>query len=242
MKAAMESRDGTTFTALPHVVLDSPGWQRASHVARAFLLEMAAQLFRSGTEGGLPNGGLMVDRKRLAQRGWRSVSVITGAVRDLVACGLLVQTRKGGRNVPELFAVTWHGLACAADSYQLDIDRSAWDAAHRGSYMRPMKSIEAEQTARTAKATAARRAAAAARKNAVAGPSHDGQKSFTGPSDGQDRAAVGPSDGQSPLLTEHSLGPSNGHSLDHRHLGATGRLIESFERHSAKAASECTTT
>lgn len=215
---AREDRDGDSHITLPHVLLDSEGWRRASHTALAMLPLIAYPLFRRGQNGGLPNGGLLIDYQRLARHGWTSKEVITSALKDLIECGLLCETRKGGKHRPSLYGVTWLGLGIDPRRYvDLDIDPSTWDKVHRGSYRNPVKAIRPPQTDRTAKATAARRANAVARRG-FAAPSDDrkegrlDRRTVAGPS------AIGPSDG--PVDCKGSVGavPSNGTSLEHCHL------------------------
>jgi len=100
-----KARDGLRFVALPHVVLQSPGWRQAGHVARSLLVDVASQY------DGKNNGRLVACAKFLKPLGWSSHDVVTRALRELVACGLLVETRKGARpNRAAWFAITWYAL------------------------------------------------------------------------------------------------------------------------------------
>lgn len=207
-------RDGDLFLALPGVVLDSPGWRRADHESRSLLIDLASPMHRKGTDGGLPNGGLMADRERLAGLGWRSVDTIRRAIEDLEACGLLVKTRQGGKRMPSLYAVTWADLATPPERYALDIDRAKWGTQYRGAYRTPTKPESAPQVSRTAAATAARRAAAVLRKNASTGPSDGQHPPGFGPSHGHQTSSYGPSDGLVSGGRPHFRGPSHGRSLE----------------------------
>lgn len=127
-KGGADKRDGTRFVLLPLVVLESPGYRLASHPARALLIDIAMQY------SGHNNGKLTACAKYLNPRGWRSNDTIVRARRELLDCGLLIETRKGGRpNKAAWFALSWLDL----DQGQgLDIDPKHF---RRGSYMRPDK-------------------------------------------------------------------------------------------------------
>lgn len=216
-------RDGNFFVALPIVVIDSPGYRRAGKTSRALLVDMASQLFRPGDSGGLPNGGLMVGSRFMKRFDWPSKSTLARCLEDLQRCGLIVVTRRGGKRVAGLYAVTWKGLDTDMRKYpDLDIDARAWASAHRGAYTRPEKPAVAPQVARTAAATAARRAsagAAAVRTDKNRGPS-DGQKVATfAPSDGAVDAATRPADGPATRFSATLVGPSDGPSIERHHLG-----------------------
>ena len=123
------ARDGGQFLALPRVVLDSPGWLQAGHTARSLLIDMACQYT------GRNNGRLVATVDLLGARGWKSPGVLGQARRELLACGLLVEVRKGG--FPNLAA--WHALSWL-DLNQtdgLDINPRFYESHYRRSYLRP---------------------------------------------------------------------------------------------------------
>ena len=102
-------RDGSGFVALPKVVLTSSGYRAASHTSRSLLVDIASQY--TGTN----NGRLVACDKALKPLGWKSHDTITRAVRDLVDCGLLFETRKGMRpNKAAWYALTFQSLDAAA--------------------------------------------------------------------------------------------------------------------------------
>ncbi|WP_128000191.1 hypothetical protein [Piscinibacter defluvii] len=219
IKAAQEGRDGKTHVPLPHVVLDSPGWRRASPQARALLLDFVAPLFRGGggSEPGRPNGGLMIEwEQRLVPRGWKSKSVVGKCVRELVACGLLCLTRQGARRRPGLYAATWLALGTGGD-YQLEIDPLLWDRVHRGAYMRPNKPVALPKVDRTAKARAAR-AAKHPRKNDSLGLSNSAKSHGYGLSDSQPHVSNGLSGSPKGATKHPPSGLSDSRSLEHCHL------------------------
>ncbi len=216
-KKAKAARVAGRHLALPHDVLDSVGFRRATVEARSMLLDIAGQLFRRGDEGGLPNGGLMADRDRLHSLGWTSASTIAKALRDLVACGLLIVTRQGGKNRPTLYGVPWQGLEAIKQNYVLEIDRAKW-AIHRDAYHRPDKPERAPQFDRTAAAREKRKANAAARRNATPCLSDIGEGRLTGLSDSVAVAPVGLSDSLIAHKRGVAIGLPDRQSLEHCHL------------------------
>ena len=128
-KAGRDKRDGGQFIALPLVVLDSPGYRLASYPARAMLVDIAMQY------SGGNNGKLTACAKYLHPKGWNSNATIHRAVRDLIDCRLLIETRKGARpNRAAWFALSWLALD---QTSAIDIDPGLY---RTGGYMRPDKS------------------------------------------------------------------------------------------------------
>ncbi len=96
------SRDAGGFVALPWSVLDSPAYLRLSHPAKALLLEVARQYH------GDDNGRMLLTRKHLAARGWRSEDVVSRAKHELLEAGFIFETCKGGRPArASWYAATW---------------------------------------------------------------------------------------------------------------------------------------
>ncbi len=217
-KKAKAARVAGRHLALPHDVLDSLGFRRATVEARSMLLDIAGQLFRRGDEGGLPNGGLMADRDRLHILGWTSASTITKALKDLVDCGLLIVTRQGGKNRPTLYGVPWQSLEATKQNYVLEIDRAKW-AIHRDAYHRPDKPERAPQADRTAAAREKRKVNAAARRNAKSCLSDIGRERLIGLCDIDAAGPIGLYDSQVAHKVGESIGLSDRHSLEHCHLG-----------------------
>lgn len=123
---AKDTGDGDRFFRLPWVVIDSPGWRQAGHVARSLLVDVARQY------NGNNNGRLTATSAYLATLGWRSADVIVRARRELLDCGLLIETRKGKRpNVSAWYALTWQRLDQVVG---VEIDPKRFS---RGEYMRP---------------------------------------------------------------------------------------------------------
>lgn len=164
-KRAKEKRDGRQFVALPMVVLESPGYRAASHTARSLLLDIAMQYT------GNNNGRLTASAKYLQPKGWTSNDTIARARRELIDCGLLIETRKGARpNRAAWYALTWHDLDQTSG---LDIEARLY---RRGEYMRP------ETPERDT-------------KNAALAPSHGVGGACIAPSHGVRPSIYAPSDG-----------------------------------------------
>jgi hypothetical protein len=125
-KGNADKCDGRTFVRLPYVVLESPGYRQAGHTARSLLLDLAMQY------SGHNNGKLTACAKYLRPLGWNSNDTVVRARRELMACGLLLETRKGARpNKAAWFALTWRALDQAQG---LDINPKLYRS---GAYMRP---------------------------------------------------------------------------------------------------------
>jgi hypothetical protein len=183
-KADKAKRDGEAFAALPHVVLESPGYRMASHTARSLLIDIAMQYTGSN------NGKLTACEKYLKPKGWRSNDTVVRAWRELIDCGLLIETRKGGfPNTSAWFALSWQVLDQAQG---LDIDAKRYRS---GEHMRPEKP---------------------ATKNAAPVPSGGATAAFTAPSpSGGARAAiVAPSHGAMRGTLTPSPVPSGGAYLE----------------------------
>ncbi len=120
-------RDGKRFVALPVAVIESPGYRAASGNAIKLLLQLAAQ-FR-----GKNNGNLAMPWALAKTEGWTSKDVLTRAKRELLAKGLIAETRKGCRpHKASLYALTWYGLdECGG---KLDTSAAAF-AKFRGAYV-----------------------------------------------------------------------------------------------------------
>lgn len=120
-------RDGSRFIALPHVVIASVGYRRASHLARSLLVDLALQL------GPANNGRLTATRSYFEKLGWRSNASITKARRELEELGLIQCTRVGSINRPSWYALSWVSLGHTTG---LDIDPKKF---RTGLYLSPEK-------------------------------------------------------------------------------------------------------
>ena len=206
-KGNRDKRDGRQFVALPQVVLESPGYRLAGYPARALLVDIAMQY------SGHNNGKLTACAKYLNPMGWKSNNTLLRAVQELLACGLMIETRKGGfPNTAAWFALSWLDL----DQGQgLDIDPKHY---RRGGYMAPDKPAPASTNARTEKATEARKLAALAKRtanqNAALTPSHGAVKARIAPLDGVRASILAPLDGAMRGAFGPSPTPSDGAYLE----------------------------
>lgn len=104
-KKPVESVNGS-YTALPHVVLDSVAFMGAGHTARSMLFDLMRQ------HNGSNNGRLHLTTSWLRKRGWKSADTIQNAKAELIERGLIVQTRQGGLNAgASWYALTWLSIS-----------------------------------------------------------------------------------------------------------------------------------
>lgn len=120
--------DGPSHFALHHNVARSPAYRRVSHTARSLLADVGLQY------NGSNNGQLVAADRYLRPLGWRSANTVTWALRELLAAGLLVETRKGGINSPSWFALAWQPLD---RNPGMCVDPATYERVHRGAYYRP---------------------------------------------------------------------------------------------------------
>ncbi|MGO4550415.1 hypothetical protein AB4059_04845 [Lysobacter sp. 2RAF19] len=97
-------RDNGWFFRMPVEVLDSPAYCGLSFKARALLLDLGAQ-YRGNN-----NGDMAAPWSWMKARGWKSKQTLRRAVLELLAAGMIEQTRQGGLHCPTLYAVTWLGI------------------------------------------------------------------------------------------------------------------------------------
>lgn len=97
-------RESGSFSAWPHACHDAETFKQLTLPARALLFEFLGQLRAAN------NGDLCCAYALLRPRGWRSRDTIERARHELEEAGWLIRTRQGGRNQPNLYAVTWRGV------------------------------------------------------------------------------------------------------------------------------------
>jgi len=95
---------GAPFLMIEHRISDSQEFGRLSGNAVKLLLEMARQ-YRPGK-----NGDLSIPWSMLATRGWKSKATVHGAKLELLAAGWIIETRKGGKNMCSLYALTYYAV------------------------------------------------------------------------------------------------------------------------------------
>ena len=98
-------RQKSQFLALPHEILRSPAYRSLSPSAVKLLVDVGLQF------NGRNNGNLSICMSEMRKQGWRSTATLNRAKKELLAAGLLEQTRQGGLNMgPNLFALTWQSI------------------------------------------------------------------------------------------------------------------------------------
>lgn len=99
-----KKRGSGGFFALPHRVLKSSKFGNLSANATKLLMDLAEQY------QGNNNGDLCAALTLMKARGWKSNSGLTAARKELVSTRFIVSTRMGGRNRPELFALSFFAI------------------------------------------------------------------------------------------------------------------------------------
>ncbi|HAE99931.1 MAG TPA: hypothetical protein DCO68_03130 [Methylophilaceae bacterium] len=102
------------WTALPHVVIHSQEYRKLGYAARALLFDIAAQYNASN------NGKLVCCMKYLKPLGWNSNDTITRGLRELIASGLLIQTRQG--MMPPCSQAAWFAIGWFALDVRIGLD------------------------------------------------------------------------------------------------------------------------
>lgn len=90
-----------SFTLLSHRVLECEAYPQLSGKGVKLLVDLCTQYRGSN------NGDLGMAWKIMRKRGWRSRDTLDRARKELVDNGFITQTRQGGRNQCNLYAVTW---------------------------------------------------------------------------------------------------------------------------------------
>jgi len=97
-------KESGSFSLIPHMIQDSPNWKACSGTAVKLLCELVRQF------NGRNNGDLCAARSVLATRGWRSPDTLDRALQELLHLGFITLARQGGRNLANLYALTWHPI------------------------------------------------------------------------------------------------------------------------------------
>lgn len=105
-----EKRISGRFVALPLSVLQTAEYHHLSHAAKHLLTIVTAGYTNQN------NGRLVATPKHLIKFGWRSADSTTRCVEQLLASGLLIQTRIGMRpNRAAWYALAWRPLDQTTD-------------------------------------------------------------------------------------------------------------------------------
>jgi hypothetical protein len=94
-------RESGAFAAIPHDVIHSANWRRASGNAIKLAIDLLAQF------NGANNGDLSAPFSAMQKRGWKSSGTLKRAELEALHYGLIEKTRQGGLNRCNLYAVTW---------------------------------------------------------------------------------------------------------------------------------------
>jgi len=97
-------REPGGFAPLPYIVIRSNAFAQLSAYAVKLLNDLLAQY------NGNNNGDLAVAFTLMKKRGWRSKSTLWRAIKELEEGRWIEKTRQGGRNMPNLYAVTFYAV------------------------------------------------------------------------------------------------------------------------------------
>lgn len=95
---------GPPFLSIEHRISDSAEFGSLSGNATKLLLELARQ-YRPGK-----NGDLSIPWSILRERGWRSQGTVADAKRELLEAGWIIETRKGGKHLCSLYALSYYPI------------------------------------------------------------------------------------------------------------------------------------
>jgi hypothetical protein len=97
-------RESGRFAQVPHDVINSLNWRRASGNAVKLVLDLMVQF------NGKNNGDLSAPFSAMKARGWKSSGTLKRAEREALHYGLIEKTRQGGLNRCNLYAITWRAI------------------------------------------------------------------------------------------------------------------------------------
>ncbi|MDZ7662519.1 hypothetical protein [Thiohalophilus sp.] len=97
-------QNGGSFARLPHAIMEHWNFINLSYRAKALLLDLLFQYRGSN------NGDLTAAMKIMQKRGWTSKDQLQKAKIELMQKGWIVEARKGGRNIPTLYALTFFAI------------------------------------------------------------------------------------------------------------------------------------
>ncbi len=95
---------GGGFTAIPDCLRKSDAFMKLPRQAKGLLLDLICQYNRQN------NGDLTLTPKIMRPCGWTSNAGLEKARDELIDAGLLVLSKQGGRNRPNLYALTFYGI------------------------------------------------------------------------------------------------------------------------------------
>jgi hypothetical protein len=136
-------REPGGFVALPHVVIRHPNFSELSPRATKLLMDLLSQY------KGDNNGDLATAEKLMRTRGWRSKGGIEIARNELLAKRFIVLTRQGGRNKPNLYAVTFYEINWCEGKLDIKTPNrtfmGSWRTTHDSTRSFPVPRRQAQQ-------------------------------------------------------------------------------------------------
>lgn len=106
--------DGGMAFTIPYTLLRHPNTKQLSPWAVKLLFDLSRQYT------GFNNGWLCATFSLMKDAGWRSDHTVRKAAKELMHYALIQQTQKGGRNRPNLYALTWRRIDGKKDRF-LDV-------------------------------------------------------------------------------------------------------------------------
>lgn len=116
MAKAKGRRDSDRFTGVPHKVMKTRKYLSINTHAKTLLFELAFQY------NGHNNGDLSASWTLMKERGFRSKSTLSKAIKQLIDVGFIQITRAGGINTCTLYALTWKAIDYCKG--KLDVDET----------------------------------------------------------------------------------------------------------------------
>ncbi|WP_407352031.1 hypothetical protein [Luteimonas sp. R10] len=96
--------DGGAAFVIPYTLLRHPNFTRLSAFGNKLIMDLARQY------SGFNNGYLCTAWALMKQAGWRSEDTVRNAMQELEHYRLIERTQQGGRNRPNLHALTWRRI------------------------------------------------------------------------------------------------------------------------------------
>ena len=96
--------DGGSAFVIPYTLLRHPNFTRLSPFGNKLLMDLARQY------SGFNNGYLCGAWALMKEAGWRSEDTVRGALQEVEHYRLIERTQQGGRNRPNLYALTWRRI------------------------------------------------------------------------------------------------------------------------------------
>lgn len=104
LEKAKGRKERGSFLALPHNLIGGEEWAGLSALAVKLLIDLSRQY------NGKNNGDLTIAWSVMERRGWVSKQSLYRARDELLEKGFIILTRRGGRNSPNLYAITWQPI------------------------------------------------------------------------------------------------------------------------------------